>query len=196
MGSARQSHERDLGEILNMLIHSARHITYLGRTLKINSPSEFPNDSTILILSKSMTLPFSVKEKTRVSTEEIAKMTGLRKYLKFSEKTSVKVGSFEMKMADIAPDKSRFNFFINDRLFFLTYIPEICFPFSEDITLLIQADPDYFADADFEKIESFIAKTEPKKAVISGHYAEKWLSDFKNRKNIEVRNEISQQTIF
>ena len=96
-----------------MLIHSARHITYLGRTLKINSPSEFPNDSTILILSKSMTLPFSVKEKTRVSTEEIAKMTGLRKYLKFSEKTSVKVGSFEMKMADIAPDKSRFNFFIN-----------------------------------------------------------------------------------
>lgn len=179
-----------------MLIHSAQHITYLGRHLKINSPSEFPNDSTILVLTKNMEIPFPVKENTRITTEEIAKTAGLRKYLKFSEKTSVKVGSFEMKMADLAQDKSKFNFFINDRVFFLTYIPEISFPFGEKTTLLIQADSDCFNEDDFWKIEDFINRTEPVKTVISGNYAEKWFSEFKNKKNIEVRNEMSQQTIF
>lgn len=179
-----------------MLIHSATHITYLGRHLRINSPSEFSADSTILVLTKNIKVSFNIKEKTRVTSEEIAKAAGLRKFLKFSEGTSVKIGSFEMKMADIAPDKSEFNFFINDRLCFMTYIPEICFPFSENITLLIQADPDYFAEEDFEKIEQFIAKTKPDKTVISGIYAEKWLPKFKNGRIIEVRNELLQQTIF
>ena len=179
-----------------MLIHSAQHITYLGRTLRINFPSEFPNDSTILILTKNIKHPFSIKENTRISTEEIAKSAGLRKYLEFSDKTSIKVGSFEMKMADLAPDRSKFNFFINNSAFFLTYIPEICFPFGEKTTLLIQADSDYFAEDDFRRIESFIAATQPAKTIISGNYAEKWFSKFKSTKNIEIRNEMSQQTIF
>lgn len=196
MGSARQSHERDLGEILNMLIHSARHITYLGRNLRINFPSEFQDDSAILVLSKCMEPPFSVKEKTRITTEEIAKVSGLRKYLKFSDKTSVKVGSFEMKIADITPDRSKFNFLINNEVCFLTYIPDTAIPFWEDITLLIQADPDYFNEDDFKKIESYIAETKPKKTIISGCYAEKWSSASKIGKNIEIRNEMSQQTIF
>ncbi|MBR4532250.1 hypothetical protein IKO70_07570 [bacterium] len=179
-----------------MLIHSAQHITYLGRHLKINSPSEFSSDSTILVLTKNMKIPFSIKEKTRITSEEIAKSAGLRKFLKLSEETAVKVGSFEIGMAEIAEDKSRFNFFINNELYFMTFVPEICFPFPENLTLLIQTDSDYFQEDDFEKVQAFISKSQPSKTVISGNYSEKWFSALKIRKNIEVRNEISQQSIF
>ena len=179
-----------------MLIHSATHITYLGRNLKINSPSEFSSDSTILVLTKSIKIPFNIKEKTRITSEEIAKSTGIRKFLKFSEGTSVKVGSFEIRMAEIAKDKSKFNFYINNGLYFMTFVPEISFPFPENLTLLIQADSDYFQEDDFEKVQTFISKSQPAKTVISGNYSEKWFKAFKSRKNIEVRNEISQQSIF
>lgn len=179
-----------------MLILSATHINYLGRNLRINSPSEFSSDSTILVLTKKIKVPFSIKEKTRITSEKIAKSTRLRKFLKFSEETNVKVGSFEIKMAESTEDKSKFNFFINDELYFMTFLPEICFPFPENITLLIQADPDYFAENDFEKIERFILKSEPEKTIISGIYSEKLFSALKNRKNIEIRNEISQPSIF
>ncbi|MBP5202589.1 hypothetical protein J6253_07615 [bacterium] len=179
-----------------MLIHSATSINYLGRNLRINSPSEFSSDSTILVLTKKIKIPCGIKEKTRITSEEIAKSNGLRKFLKFSEGTSVKVGSFEIKMAESSGDKSKFNFFINDELYFMTFLPEIRFPFPENITLLIQADPDYFSENDFQEIEKFIAGSGPEKTIISGHYSEEWFQTFKNRKNIEVRNEISQQTIF
>ena len=179
-----------------MLIHSAQHITYLGRHLKINSPSEFSSDSTILALTKNIKIPFNIKEKTRITSEEIAKSAGLRKFLKLSEGTAVKVGSFEIKMAEITEDKSRFNLFINNKLYFMTFVPEIYFPFPENITLLIQTDSDYFSEDDFEKVQNFISKSRPAKTVISGNYSEKWLSTLKSRKNIEVRNEISQQSIF
>lgn len=179
-----------------MLIHSATHITHLGRNLKINSPSEFPSDSTILVLTKSIKFPFNIKEKTRITSEEIAKSAGLRKFLKFSAETSVKVGSFDIRMAEIAEDKSRFNFFINDELYFMTFVPEIFFPFPENLTLLIQTDSDYFLESDVDKVQNFIAKSTPKKTIISGNYSENWLVSLKNRKNIEIRNEISQQSIF
>lgn len=179
-----------------MLIHSATHINYLGRNLRINSPSEFSSDSTILVLTKKIKIPFSIKENTRITSEKIAKSARLRKFLKLSEGTTVKVGSFEIKMAETSEDKGKFNFFINDELYFMTFLPEICFPFPENITLLIQADPDYFSEDDFEKIQVFISKSQPAKTVISGNYSEKWFSSFKIRKNIEVRNEISQQSIF
>ncbi|MBQ4437797.1 WxcM-like domain-containing protein [bacterium] len=179
-----------------MLIHSARHITYLGRHLKINSPSEFSSDSTILVLTKSIDIPFNIKEKTRITSEEIAKSTGLRKFLKLSEGTTVKVGSFEIRMAEITGDKSKFNFFINNELYFMTFVPEIYFPFQENLTLLVQADPDYFSEDYFEKVQAFISKSHPAKTIISGNYSEKWFSTFKSRKNIAVRNEISQPGIF
>ena len=146
-----------------MLIHSARHITYLGRHLKINSPSEFSSDSTILVLTKSIDIPFNIKEKTRITSEEI---------------------------------ESKFNFFINNELYFMTFVPEIYFPFQENLTLLVQADPDYFSEDYFEKVQAFISKSHPAKTIISGNYSEKWFSAFKSRKNIAVRNEISQPGIF
>ena len=179
-----------------MLIHSARHITHLGRSLNINSPSESPSDSTILVLTKKIKLTFNIKEKTRISTEEIAKSAGLRKFLKLSEGTAVKVGSFEIKMAEISEDRSKFNFFVNNELYFMTFVPWICFPFAENITLLIQADNDYFTDDNFAEIERFITESRPRKTVISGDHAEEWFSKFKNRKNIGILNEMSQQTIF
>ena len=179
-----------------MLIHSAQHITYLGRHLKINSPSEFSSDSTILVLTKNIKIPFNIKEKTRITSEEIAKSAGLRKFLKLSEETAVKVGSFEIKMAEITENKSKFNFFINNELYFMTFVPEDLFPFGKNTTLLLPADSDYFSEDDFEKVSGFISKSRPAKTIISGNYSEKWFSAFKSRKNIEVRNEISQQSIF
>ncbi len=176
-----------------MLIHSAQHITHLGRNLRINSPSL--SDSAILILTKSIKVA-SIKEKTRISTEEIARSSGLRKFLKLSEGTSVKVGSFDIKMAEISSDDGRFNFFVNNELYFMTFVPGIAFPFAENTTLLIQADSGYFSDEDFDKIEKFIIGSRPQKTIISGNYSEGWFSRFKNRKNIEIRNEMSQQTIF
>jgi len=179
-----------------MLIHSAQHITCLGRHLKINSPSESSGDSTILVLTKNIKIPFSIKEKTRITSEEIAKSTGLRKFLKLSEGTVVKVGSFEFRMAEIAENKSKFNFFINNGLYFMTFIPDDLFPFGENTTLLLPADSDYFSEDDFEKVRGFISKNQPARTIISGNYSEKWFSALKTRKNIEIRNEISQQSIF
>jgi hypothetical protein len=181
---------------LSILIHSAQHITYLGRTLKINSPSESSSDSTILVLTKNIKIPFNIKEKTRITSEEIAKSAGLRKFLKLSEGTTVKVGSFEIKMAEITEDKSRFNFFINNKIYFMTFLPHFIFPFLEDTTLLLPADSGYFSEDDFTEIERFIIKSKPIRTIISGNHSEKWFASFKNRKNIEIRNEISQQTIF
>lgn len=179
-----------------MLIHSAQHITHLGRSLLINAPSPHPGDTTVLILTKKLESSAGIKEKTRISTEEIAKSAGLRKFLKLSEGTSVKVGSFDIKIAEVSDDKSKFNFFVNNEIYFMTFVPGIYFPFSDNITLLIQADSGCFSDEDFHKIEKFIIESRPKKTIISGNYSEKWLPKFKSRKNIEVRNEMSQQTIF
>ncbi len=179
-----------------MLIHSAHHLTYLGRNLEINLPSEIPNESAILVLTKSMEIPFSLKEKTRITSDEIAKSMGIRKFLKFSEKTSVKVGSFDIKMAEMAEDRSKFNFFINEQIYFMTFLPEIHLPFAENMTLLIPAGPDYFSDSDLPEIKNFIVKKCPKRTIMSGNFSEKWLSALKSIKNIEIRNEISQQSIF
>ena len=179
-----------------MLIHSAHHLTYLGRNLEINFPSEIPTDSAILVLTKSMEIPFSLKEKTRITSDEIAKSMGIRKFIKFSEKTSVKVGSFDIKMAETAEDKSKFNLFINEKIYFMTFLPEIHIPFAENTTLLIPADSKYFSENDLPEIKNFIAKKHPKRTIMSGNYSEKWLLSFKNRKNIEVLNEISQQSMF
>lgn len=179
-----------------MFIHSAHHLTYLGRTLKINKPSDFPDTSTILILTKPVAVSFNIKEKTRICSEKTAKSMGIRKFLKFSEHTFVKVGSFEIKMAEVSHDKSKFNFFINDSLYFMTFLPENFFPFSENTTLLIPADSEYFTENDFHKIEDFILKTGPVKTILSGNYSEKWFFMLKNRQNVEVKNEITQQSIF
>ena len=179
-----------------MLFHSANSVTYLGRTLKINSPSRFPKPEEILILTKKINLPNNIKEKTRITTEEIAKSSDLRKFLKFSERTSIKVGSFEIKMAEVAPDKEKYNIFINDSAYFLTFMPEIFFPFREGITLLVPADSEYFSESDFFKIESFISETRPQKTVISGNYSEKLLSLLQDKRNAEIRNEISQENLF
>ena len=99
-------------------------------------------------------------------------------------------------MAEISKDKTKFNFFINNELYFMTFVPENSFPFDGDITLLIQAAPDYFTEDDFREIERFVEEKGPCKTIISGNYSEKLFMALKNRKNIEVRNEMSQQTIF
>lgn len=179
-----------------MFIHSAYHLTCLGRTLKINKPSEFPDKSTILVLTKPIQISFNIKERTRICSEETAKSMGIRKFLKFAEQTFVKVGSFEIKMAEISRDRAKFNFFVNSSLYFMTFLPENFFPFSENTTLLIPADSEYFSPEDFRKVEDFIAKTKPGRIVLSGDCSEKWFSMLKNRQNAEVRNEMRQQTIF
>ena len=179
-----------------MLIHSAQHITCMGRNLEINLPSETAAESAILVLTKEIDHSSGIKEKTRITSETIAKSMGLRKFLKFSEETSIKVGSFELRMAEISEDKKKFNFFINNELYFLTFIPPLLFPFGENTTLLMPADSDYFAEDDFKEAENFLLAGKPCRTVISGNYAEKWLASFKSRKNIEIRNEIAQQTIF
>ena len=107
-----------------MLFHSANSVTYLGRTLRINSPSRFPKPEEILILTKKINFSDNIREKIRITTEEIAKSVHLRKFLRFSEKTSIKVGSFGITMAEISPDKGRYNIFINDYAYFLTFIPK------------------------------------------------------------------------
>ena len=178
------------------VIHSVYRITCQGRTLKINKPSEFPDKSTILILTKPVKTLFSVKEKTRICSEETAKSAGIRKFLKFSEHTFVKVGSFEIKMAEVAADRSRFNFFINKSLYFMTFLPDNFFPFPENTTLLLPADSEYFSDDDFRRIEDFITKVRPAEIVLSGNYSEKWFSMLKDNRNAEVRNEITQQNLF
>ena len=178
------------------VIHSAYRITCLGRTLKINKPSDFPDNLTALVLTKPIAAASNIKEKTRICSEETAKLSGIRKFLKFSEHTVVKVGSFEIKMAEISQDKTKYNIFINNTLYFMTFFPENFFPFPKNTTLLLPADSEYFADDDFRKIEDFIAKTKPSKTVLSGNYSEKWFSMLKEKQNAEVRNEMAQENIF
>lgn len=179
-----------------MLFHSANSVTYLGRTLNINAPARFPKAEEILILTKKTDLPENIREKTRITTEEIAKSAGLRKFLKFSERTSIKVGSFEIKMAEVSPDKEKYNIFINDSAYFLTFLPEIFFPFGEKTTLLVPADPEYFQENDLGKIAGFICSAKPIKTVISGNYSEKLFSLLGGTKNAEIKNETQQQSLF
>ena len=179
-----------------MLFHSANGITYLGRTLRINVPSRFPKDEEILILTKKIDLPENIKERTRITTGEIAKTAGLRKFLKFSEKTSIKVGSFEIKMAEVSPDKEKYNIFINGSAYFLTFLPENFFPFRENTTLLVPADSGYFAESDLLKIAKFISGTKPQTTIISGNFSEKLLSLLGKDGNVVVKNEISQENLF
>ena len=179
-----------------MLFHSANSVTCQGRTLRINSPSEFPKPEEILILTKRVNSPGSIKERTRITTEEIAKSVDLRKFLKFSEKTSIKVGSFEIKMAEIAPDREKYNIFINGSAYFLTFLPENFFPFREGMTLLVPADSEYFSENDFPRIKDFVLGTEPQKIVMSGNYSEKLFPLLRDCRDVEIRNEISQEYLF
>ena len=179
-----------------MLFHSADSISYLGRTLHINAPARFPKAEEILILTKKTELPENIKEKTRITTEEIAKSAGLRKFLKFSEKTSVKVGSFVIKMAEISPDKEKYNIFINDSAYFLTFLPGNFFPFRENTTLLVPADPEYFSESDLDRIAGFISETRPQTTVISGNYSERLMALLGDTQNVEIKNEISQESLF
>ena len=178
-----------------MLFHSANSVTFLGRTLRINAPSRFPKSEEILILTKKIELPENIKEKTRITTEGIAKSAGLRKFLKFSEKTSVKVGSFEIKMAEIAPDKEKYNIFINGSAYFLTFLPENFFPFSENMTLLVPADSEYFSENDLGKIAGFISETRPAATIVSGNRSEKLLALLGGTRNVEIRNEIALEEL-
>ena len=74
-----------------MLIHSAEHITHLGRTLKINRISDNPASAEALVLTKKVDSSAKIKTKTRIMTDEIAKALSLRKFLRLSEKTMIKV---------------------------------------------------------------------------------------------------------
>jgi len=179
-----------------MLFHSANSITYLGRTLRINVPSRFPKAEEILVLTKKIELPENIKERTRITTEEIARSAGLRKFLKFSEKTSIKVGSFEIKMAEVSPDNEKYNIFINGSAYFLTFLPENFFPFRENTTLLVPAYSGYFSESDFLKIAKFISGTKPQTTIISGNLSEKLLPLLENAGNVVVKNEISQENLF
>lgn len=179
-----------------MLFHSANSVTCLGRTLRINTPSRFPKAEEILILTKKIELPENIKERTRITTEEVAKSAGLRKFLKFSEKTSIKIGSFEIRMAEVSPDKEKYNIFINGSAYFLTFLPVNFFPFREKTTLLVPADSEYFSEGDFLKIVKFISETKPQTTIISGNFSEKLLSLLGKDENVVVKNEISQENLF
>ncbi len=177
-----------------MPVHSAFNITHLGRTLRINKPAPFPGISDILILTKKT--DSVIKEKTRITSAEIAKSSNLRKFLNFSENTQVKVGSFEISMAGISSGKEKFNILINDSLFFLTFLPDISLPFKENTTLLLPADSGYFASDDLPRIREFIMGSKPSSVIISGNYSEKWFTSLKGVQNLTLKNEAEQENLF
>jgi hypothetical protein len=185
-----------LGTILkNMKINSVWHITISGRSLRIDSSSGSRKKGEVTVFTRAIELSSYIQEDTRIVPDNIAKLMGLRKYIPISEKTAVKTGSFEIKIENISSDGLRYNIFINDTLFFLSFIPDIIKPVQKDSILLIPADTFYFNSEDVEKIKNFIDLSKTKKIFATGDLSEKLSLMFKPGK-ITIVNEAVQQDIF
>lgn len=185
-----------MGNILIMQINSVWHITLSGRSLRIDSFSKKYSVRDAVVFTKKVDSGSFIKEKTRILSFEIAKMMRLRKYLELTEKTSITAGSFVIKIEEISDDRKNCNILINDKLYFMSFLPYLIKMLPSDLTLLIPADSNYYEKTDLEKIEKYLSISKPKNIVMSGDYSIQWHAVLSRKYHIKLLNEMVQQDIF
>lgn len=187
-----------MGTILEtMIVNSARHITFSGRSLRIDSSGESRRKDEVVVFTREINLNSYISEDTRIVPDNIAKLMGLRKYIPISEKISVKAGSFDIGIESVSPDRLRYNIVINDSLYFLSFVPEVIKPIPAGSSLLVPADKDHYDSGDTPYISEYIKKTSFKTIYVSGDFSSELHSFLKeSKKKIIIVNETFQPEIF
>lgn len=179
-----------------MQINSVWHITSAGRSIRIDSFSDKVTSKDVVVFTKQINSDHFIKEKTRIMPEKIATLMNLRKYLLLTENTSVVAGPFEIRLESSSTDNERHNISINNKLFFLSFIPDSIFFPPEGITILLPADSKYFDIDDVHKAIKLLSSVKPDLLVISGDLCDKWEPALSKKFNLIVINEIIQHDIF
>ena len=179
-----------------MQINSVWHITVSGRSLRINSPDDIPSSNNAIVFTKKIESDFRVSEKIRIALKKTASLMKIRKYLVLSEKNSVTTGPFTIKAADINADGAEVNILINDRLYFLTFVPPIIRLLHHDFIVLIPASPGYFNRDDIKEVVNFLQRSSTKEAVLSGEFSKEWLPAVSRVCKCSINDDVLQNKLF
>lgn len=175
-----------------MQINSVWHLTHSSRSLRINISGNDPKAAIIFTEPEKVG---NVKESTRIALERTAGKIKLRKYLIISEKTAISAGPFNISVRDVDESGERCNILINDRLLFLTFVPESFHAFPENVTLLLPAK--LFPEGrQFAKVLEYIEENAIKKAVVSGHYSKDWSALLSALIECSIKDNVAQQGLF
>jgi len=174
-----------------MQINSVWHLTHSSRTLRINKSG---NDKTAAIVFTQFLEHGIIKESTRIALESTAKKLKLRKFLILGEDSTVCAGPFDISTREVDESGERCNILINDKFYFLTFIPDQFYAVPDDVTLLIPADLD-IKKTQIKALTTLSKQAKVKRAVFSGEFADSWCKKLKNVK-CEVIDNVRQQGLF
>lgn len=179
-----------------MQINSVWHITYLGRSLRIDSHSDTASSKDVAVFTRKTWLIETVKEKTRIIPEVIVPQMTLRKFLILTDETAISAGPFEIKLENVSEDMKRTNISINGALLFLGFIPEshLIIPFEK--TVLLPADSKYYNENDIDKVSRFLSVLNPSNVIMSGDLSDRWEISLHRKFHPKIINEVTQDMIF
>lgn len=178
-----------------MKINSVWHITSSGRSLRIDSCGLSVSKRDVVVFTRKIDTTSYIKEDTRIIPKKIAKLMKLHKFIVLSDKTSVRAGSFDIKIEDVSQDHLKYNISINDVLYFLSFIPELIKPMSKERVLLIPADSRYYKKEELPQLVKYIEKSNTKTIFATGDLSSD-LAEISKAQKITIVSEAVQQDIF
>lgn len=172
-----------------MQVNSVWHLTLSSRSLRINKSGDEKNAA--IVFTKSMDHG-TVKESTRIAMQETAKKLKLRKYLILGDDSTVSAGPFNISVIEVSEDGNECNILINEKYYFLTFVPDNFYAVPDDVILLIPAESGPEANA-LRRLNNLFKTRRVEKALVSGEFASKWCEKIKK---CEVVDNIYQQGLF
>ncbi len=179
-----------------MQIISVWHLVESGRTLRINCSSAVPSRKNAVVFTKKVFPGHNITEDIRIASREVASLMRLRKYLVLSPGTSVVTGPFSIAPVDMEKNGAVTNLFINEKYYFLSFIPDIIKTLRKESLLLIPASSQYFKEDSLSKVIEFIKSSMAMSVVLSGEYSDCWYDEIKKICKCTVANEVTQTKLF
>jgi hypothetical protein len=179
-----------------MKINSVWHLTFSGRTLRIDSTSIKPSKKNAVAFTRKIYLSSIITEDVRLASREVANLMKLRKYLVLSPGTSVVSGTFTVKPVEMSRDGAFTNLLINENYYFLSVIPEDLRISCRNPVILIPASPVYYKRDAIDKIKVLLEKTAPASVILSGEYSDIWFNEIIKMCKCSVVNEVLQTSLF
>ena len=179
-----------------MKINSVWHLTYEGRTLRIDSTSVKPSKKNAVAFTRKIYTGTSISEDVRLASREVANQMKLRKYLILSPGTSVVSGTFTVKPVEMSKDGAYTNLLINENYYFLSVIPEGLRISCKDPVILIPASHVYYKRDSINEIKALIEKSSPSQVVLSGEYSDIWFNEIIKISRCSIINEVLQTSLF
>jgi hypothetical protein len=179
-----------------MEIISVWHLVESGRVLRINSISGKPSKKTAVVFTKKTPVCQNISEDIRIASREVAVLMKLRKYLVLSPGTSVVTGPFTVVPVDMVRDGSATNLLINEKYYFLSFVPDIIKTLKKETTVLIPASSEYYSKDSINDIYDFLNRSFTRSVVISGEYSDEWYDNIKKICKCIVVNEVTQTALF